>query len=299
VSALLVNLNLVPDPLAKRQRWELSTLPASLADGGDDSQLALIDGRVPDWTRTAATCLGAGASGLFIDHPSVLTPASEVTALVREADMAGAKVVVNGRWLSMAALADFIELLGEQGDLMAIDGLIETPDRCTSSYAELLLEQVTLAQRVAGAIEQVELAAMRRAGYVVVGRQARSVLSLSAIHSNLAAPCLQISAHTPNRSVHLKLALAAPASAAELRVVDGFGSRTLPARYESNSRSCWMRLVDAVKTGLRSDDLDHLSNGLASTAAIASKWSGLSPTAAPDPAAVLSNITQKESDDSF
>jgi hypothetical protein len=299
VSAVLVNLNLVPDPLAKRQRWELSTLPTSLAEGGDDSPLALIDGRVPDWTRTASACLGAGASGLFIDHPSVLTPASEVAALAREADTAAVKIVVNGRWLSMAALADFIELLDAPDDLMVIDSLIETPDRRTSSYAELLLDQVTLAQRVAGAIEQIELATMRRAGYVVIGRQARSVLSLSAIHSDSVAPCLQISAHTPSRSVHLRLALAAPASAAELRVVDSFGSRTLPARFESSSRACWIRLVDAVKTGLRPDDLIHLANGLARTAATASKWNGPSPTAVPDPTAHLPNITQKECDDSF
>jgi hypothetical protein len=262
MTAVRVNLKAVTDAgVAAKQRSVLATLPMSLVEGAGGSPLVLVDARFPEWPEVAAEQVDLGASGLFIDRPTVRTSPRAVCALAGAADQAGVKVALNEMWCSVQAVHDLAGAVAASGGAALIDSLIEIPPDVNDSYRGVLFEHVRVVQAIAGKIDAVQLSSLTPHGYTVVARQGGASTMLCSVRT-ASVLTLRISVHSPEQTAQLKVVSDGTASPAECRIVDGSGNRTEPTHYESGDRNCWKRLLAKVTDGTPSEDLRDLAESI-------------------------------------
>jgi hypothetical protein len=225
--------------------------------------LIAVDGRRADWLEVTADAVSSGAAGVLLVRPEPGPAGVAIRDLATLAADRSAVVVVQTAWaahpavspLAMAASSRFASVA------LVVCLVVVTPEDPRTAAA-LVLDQVAFVRAVAGAIEQVDLAAGSAHGHSVVGRLGSAIVSLGAVRSATARATARVTLYAAEGEAHLELPDDGTAAPQSSWLVDAHGQQTQPTWYESAARASWRRLHEAVVGQQSTPDLTELAGDL-------------------------------------
>lgn len=247
--------------------WVTASLPATLELVEERADIHAVNGTA-GWTERASQALLAGASGVVVVAPE----AEEIDGLRKTAAERNALVILDQRWRSNPALTEARDAVSNlEGPVSFAEIAVNVG--ATEDIEQAIHESVQIAHHVMGAVEDLRVL-HRQSRTVLVGGTVRNGAPLTitiAVGPAIDGP-VHVRVVARFGGVHLCVPDPETAAPGLVTIVHTDGSTTLPSRWESAHRASWRRVITAVESGDRPDDLgefDEASQLLLSRASLA------------------------------
>ncbi|HEY9306735.1 MAG TPA: hypothetical protein VIP82_02930 [Microbacterium sp.] len=203
------------------------------------------------WTERASQVLLAGASGVVVVAPE----AEQIDALCKTAAEQNALVILDQRWRANPVLTEARDAVSSlEGPISFAEIAVNVPT--TEDVEKAIHETVQIAHYLMGAVEDLRVL-HRQSRTVLLGGMVRNGAPLTitiAVGPAIDGP-VRVRVVARFGGVHLSVPDPETAAPGLVTIVHTDGSTTLPSRWESAHRASWRRVVAAVESGDRPDDL--------------------------------------------
>lgn len=230
------------DPLARRMRSVVATLPRSFAASEQDGSdaLILING-AKGWAARARAAINEGRTRLFIVDPASDLP-TEIEELAELAERARVLVRLAEPYAGHPLLRECAERLAEHYTTFAVN--VRGADRPPSMIFDAFraLRTIEFANLTVEDIQTTDRAALLTATGLVRGRPA--MVRVSTVNSTIVSPELSLQGFAGDGSLTMVLPNEGNAVPATAHIVTPHGVELLPAIYE-NAYRCALRLAPA------------------------------------------------------
>jgi hypothetical protein len=263
------------DDFTRSQQAVWASLPVSLTRAPAKARLAAVDGRSADWLETLQNAIQPGTAGVLVVRPAAGASEPDIRAIATAAADAGTIVAVQATWAANPAVAPFARAVSERlSDVALIDSVVQLGGTGTCSWADVLLDQLTLMRAVIGPLELARFAAQHEHGYTLDGAIGASTVAMSAVRSAALPQNARLAAYGATAEAHLIVPTVSTAIPATAWFVDSAGAVMQPTWYEAASRASWRRLHDAAakRPGEPLPDLADLADDAGLLAAITADW---------------------------